>query len=266
LYLLGHADENSHGDLKPRSDSLLEKLWPLLDDIFQTGQRTEATPEVEFKPPQLKRLTSGWSMPVSKSARLPISKKSMIASSDSDQKKIFSGWENPVHRHVGTLVHLQLEQITKYGADVWLKEDRTLIKSRMERALIHYGVARSDLVESTQRVFDAITKTLASSRGRWILNNHAEQSCELPLTGMVQGELVHAVIDRTFVADGYRWVIDYKTSMPRDGEVVADFLYREAEHYREQLNTYVYLLSQQGNHFQIKAALYFPALDGWYEY
>ena len=266
LYLLGHADENSRGELKPRSGSLLEKLWPLMQDTFQTGEIKTETPGVEFRSPQLHRLASDWSIPTSQSARLPASKKTSIASSHTETNKIFSGWENPVHRHVGTLVHSLLEQITRTGVDVWLKKDEDLIKSRMERTLIQYGVISSDLAEGIQRASEAINTTLASSRGRWILNDHPEQRCELPLTGMVQGELVRSVIDRTFVAEGYRWVIDYKTSIPREGELLEDFLRREAEHYRDQLNTYVYLLSQQWNHFPIKAALYFPVLDGWYEY
>ncbi len=266
LYLLGHADENSRGELKPRSGSLLEKLWPLMQETFQTGETKTETSGVELRPPQLQRLASGWVVPASQSAHLPTPKKTTIASSRAETDKIFSGWENPVHRHVGTLVHSLLEQIASSGVDVWLKKDKDFIKNRMERTLIQYGVISSDLAAGVQRASEAINMTLASSRGRWILNEHPDQGCELPLTGMVQGELVRSVIDRTFVAEGYRWIIDYKTSTPRDGESLEDFLRREAEHYRDQLNTYVSLLSQQRGQFPIKAALYFPLLDGWHEY
>ena len=78
--------------------------------------------------------------------------------------------------------------------------------------------------------------------------------------------MVHAVIDRTFVVDGCRWAIDYKTSTPGVGESKDNFLNREAKHYREQLQIYVQLLTLQSDQYPIKGALYFPVMDGWYEY
>ncbi|MCD6582228.1 MAG: UvrD-helicase domain-containing protein [Desulfuromusa sp.] len=266
LYLLGHADENSNGNLKPKKGSLLEKLWPLLQDDFLTDERHSDSTVDEFNPPMLHRLPLDWSLPVPDSVALKVPQTISIASSKEDSETIFSGWENPAHRHVGTLVHLQLEQIAKFGVDFWLKEDEKVLRHRLMRSLSHYGVAGSDLEECVQKIISAINNTLASQRGRWILGDHSEQSCELQLTGFVHGNLIHAVIDRTFVADGCRWVIDYKTSTLGNGETESEFLNREAEHYQEQLQTYVQLLTLQSDHLPIRAALYFPVIDGWYEY
>ncbi|MEA3545580.1 MAG: PD-(D/E)XK nuclease family protein, partial [Thermodesulfobacteriota bacterium] len=266
LHLLGHAEESNNGDLKPRKGSLLEKLWTLLQDKFLAAERHSATSADELRPPMLHRLPPDWVPPVPKPAIPAVPSTSGVASSSADTSTIFSGWENPAHRHVGTLIHLQLEQIARFGINLWLTKDGDELQHRMKRSLSSFGVAESDLEENAQRVVSAINTTLTSQRGQWILDSHSEQSCELPLTGIVHGELIHAVIDRTFVADGCRWVIDYKTSIPGDGETKTEFLNREAEHYRKQLQTYVQLLTMQSNHFPIRAALYFPPFDGWYEY
>ena len=77
---------------------------------------------------------------------------------------------------------------------------------------------------------------------------------------------MHTVIDRTFVADGCRWVIDYKTSSPAADETIENFLQREGAHYREQLEIYAQLLALQDDQFPVKAALYFPLINEWYEY
>ncbi|SEA47317.1 ATP-dependent exoDNAse (exonuclease V) beta subunit (contains helicase and exonuclease domains) [Desulfuromusa kysingii] len=266
LYLLGHVDETKDGDLKPRHGSMLEKLWPLYHAVFEKADAKTDVVEQPFIPPQLQRLKPDWSMPASHSVLFPVPEKSKTASSSLDAGEIFSGWENPVHRHVGTLVHLLLEQISKNGLDSWLQEDSDRLRKRIKQHLTHLGVVSSDLPGSSSKVIAIVKKTLASPRGKWVLDSHPEQSCELPLTGVVDGQLYHVVIDRTFVADGHRWVIDYKTSMPKMGEDLATFLRREAEHYQQQLDIYRHLLQHKYGQLPIKAALYFPAVDGWYEY
>ena len=266
LYLLGHATEKSDGGLTPRKGSLLAELWPLLQNDFLTAERSAESVLTKYSPPILHRLPLNWSLPVPTPALSPVLQTTGTASSEADSNTIFSGWENPVHRHVGTLVHIQLERIAKLGVDVWFREDSESLQRRLKGSLNSYGVGGSDLEKNVQKILATIDKTLASERGRWILGAHSEQSCELPLTGIVHGNLIHAVIDRTFVADGCRWVIDYKTSAPREGEKVIEFLNREAEHYRNQLNTYAQLLALQSDRLPIRAALYFPVIDGWYEY
>ncbi len=266
IHLLGHADENGDGDLKPRKGSLLEKLWPLLQNDFLTsGQRNEDV-DKEFTPPLLQRLPVDWSLPDLNPVKLQDPQASETASARGDSVVKFTGWENPVHRHVGTLIHSLLERITTFGVADWSDDKKGHLEDKLRNSLSRYGVANADLDSSVQKVLIAMDKTLTSPRGRWILESHPEQRSELPLTGVVNGTLIHAVIDRTFVADGYRWIIDYKTSLPREDETELEFLQREAEHYREQLDTYAQLLALQSDRLPIRTALYFPMIDGWYEF
>jgi ATP-dependent helicase/nuclease subunit A len=87
------------------------------------------------------------------------------------------------------------------------------------------------------------------------------------LTGVIEGDTVHAVIDRTFVTDdGVCWVIDFKTSEPGEGEPLAEFLQREAESYRPQLQVYLELLRRRSADVaRLRGALYFPMIDAWCE-
>ena len=107
---------------------------------------------------------------------------------------------------------------------------------------------------------------LADERGRWLLDpSHAESVTELALSGRLAGELLHAVIDRSFVAeDGVRWVVDYKLS-PHEGGSLEAFLDREQLRYREQLERYAALAQRLGPQ-PVRVGLYFPLQRAWREW
>ena len=60
-------------------------------------------------------------------------------------------------------------------------------------------------------------------------------------------------------------MIDYKSSQPSEGEPLDQFIQRESEKYREQLQSYCSLINLYDQHkkndvMETKAALYFPAI------
>ena len=114
-------------------------------------------------------------------------------------------------------------------------------------------------------VVEALTNTIGDERGRWILSReHREAHSELTLTGIANGRLTDAIIDRSFVdRDGTRWVIDFKTSRHEGGGLEA-FLKRELERYRPQLDTYVALARGLGPN-PVRAGLYFPLIGAFRE-
>ena len=67
------------------------------------------------------------------------------------------------------------------------------------------------------------------------------------------------VLDRTFVENGTRWIIDYKTSSHGGGDLDG-FLENEAGRYQDQLLRYREALALTESR-PIRTALYFPLLD-----
>jgi ATP-dependent helicase/nuclease subunit A len=104
---------------------------------------------------------------------------------------------------------------------------------------------------------------LAEERGRWLLDaRHAESVTELALSGRIGGELLHVVIDRSFVTpDGLRWVVDYKLS-PHEGGGLEEFLDREQQRYALQLARYAELARRLGPE-PVRVGLYFPLQGAW---
>ena len=93
---------------------------------------------------------------------------------------------------------------------------------------------------------------------------HRDARSELALSGIRAGQVVNAVIDRTFVdAQGIRWVVDFKSS-PHEGGDVERFLDEEARRYEAQLRRYAHLARGLGPE-PVRAGLYYPLLAAWRE-
>jgi ATP-dependent exoDNAse (exonuclease V) beta subunit len=68
-------------------------------------------------------------------------------------------------------------------------------------------------------------------------------------------------IDRTFVSDGIRYIVDFKTGRHEGGGADA-FLDAEVERYRSQLTHYARLVRCLDRR-PIRLALFHPRIDGW---
>lgn len=268
LHLLGHAKSDSKGAVKPQKDSLLEKLWPLVKDNFCDLEPQSDDSVQDMVSPSLTRLSSSWQASQLTSVHLAQTAQYEVPSEKQEPDRdyeMFSGWENPAYRIVGTVTHQQLELIASQGTAIWSERGPVLQREEIRRSLSSHGIGKDQLDFSTDRVVKALDRCLDGEKGRWILAAHEQHACEFPLTGLVSGKIVHAIIDRTFIADGYRWVVDYKTSTPQECETIDVFFAREAEKYKKQLNTYAQLFQLLDENIPVRMALYFPLIDGWHE-
>ena len=160
-------------------------------------------------------------------------------------------------RLAGTVVHTFLRRIARGGSGV---PNLATIRS----ALAHAGVPPVEIESIAGRVHSALARTVSSERGGWVLAAHVEAQCEYPITGVIDGDIVRGVVDRTFIdANGTRWIVDYKTSA-HEGGGLQEFLDDQQRRYRDQLERYARLLAPLGR--PVRLGLYFPLLDEWREW
>ena len=165
------------------------------------------------------------------------------------------------------MVHRLLERIASDGVDSWdeqrIADHHATIRSLLSEA----GLSTDDLDAFCQFAHTAISNTLNDERGRWILSSgHSDSGSEVPLAGVVNGEMVHFLLDRSFVdSDGIRWIIDFKTGQ-HGGADLQHFLDEEQERYRTQLDSYAQLMSGLHPGDQIRVALYYPMHSEWREW
>jgi ATP-dependent helicase/nuclease subunit A len=128
------------------------------------------------------------------------------------------------------------------------------------------GVHASELEGAAARVRAILSRVLADDKGRWVLSpHHHDIRTEYALAGVLGGEVRHVVIDRTFVdGEGTRWIVDYKSGS-HEGGGAPEFLDREVERYRRQLEVYGALMARREPR-PIRLGLYFPQLGGWREW
>jgi ATP-dependent exoDNAse (exonuclease V) beta subunit len=178
-----------------------------------------------------------------------------------DETPVFD-WAGETARRVGTLVHAELQAMDAGGRD----EDAIRAREpHFRRWLTLHGVPADRLQEAASRVVEALVAVQRDPRGRWILQKAREDVREHALSGYLQGEVVRVVFDRSFIdEEGVRWVIDYKTSQHQGGRL-DEFLDREVERYRPQLNRYAALARKLGPE-PVRLGLYFPLMRAWREW
>jgi ATP-dependent exoDNAse (exonuclease V) beta subunit len=165
-------------------------------------------------------------------------------------------WVGENLRRAGTVVHGLLQR---------MRGPREALPSlsTVRKMLAHAGLMGTELEPMAQRVEHALSRTQSSPRGRWILDAHPEAQAEYAVSGVVDGEVVRGLMDRTFVDAGVRWVIDFKTSSHEGGDLAA-FLDEQQRRYRDQMERYARILAPLGN--PVRLGLYFPLLDEWREW
>lgn len=159
---------------------------------------------------------------------------------------------------LGTVIHHLLEQIAVYGAAAWLQRDLTRKQLLLRALLLQAGITEAEIDAAGGIAIECIDTMLRDERGRWLLHTgHAASMAEWEL---VAADGRRHVIDRSFVdTDGTRWIVDYKSSLPRPDEALTDFLAREGAVYGGQLQVYRALVAQLDTR-PIKTALYFPRI------
>jgi ATP-dependent helicase/nuclease subunit A len=115
---------------------------------------------------------------------------------------------------------------------------------------------------------DALRNALENPRGRWLLSPHPEHRCELAVSAILDGEVRHVRIDRTFIEDGVRWIIDYKIS-PQQGGDRQRFVAMQVEKYRPDIERYARVMRAldlgAGLCRPLRCALYLPLLGEFRE-
>jgi ATP-dependent helicase/nuclease subunit A len=246
------------GKAKPAAGSLLADLWPTLggefiDALEQAPEPPQKVSERETPDPSLRRPPADWTpaiaQPLAFTPRLPPRETS---------GDIEFNWAGVQARRTGTVLHRLLEQVGRIGMESLTDEQRQRCLDRIPALLQSLGSGRADLDESVAVIRKAFEDTLASDTGQWILSSeHQDPSCELPITGLIDGKLINAVIDRTFIdAEGTRWIIDYKSGYHEGGDL-DHFLSEEADRYRDQLSLYRRLFEQMEDR-PVRTALYLP--------
>jgi len=264
LFLLASIRTKKNGAEcgKPSGTTFLGLIWNSVEEQFQEKLRSRVPVQQLLLPLRddtprtiLARLPADWQPP-----RLdaPVQEQPLLRRAAASTRRATFEWAGDTSRHVGTVVH----ELLKRNRTEFEPSQLALV---VKGELLRLGVPAMEEPEASARVLRAFTKTLASERGRWILEARAEEHSEWPIAGRIQERLVSGTIDRVFRDEQNRlWIVDFKIGQHKGGKL-DQFLDEEQRRYREQLESYGTLLSRIAAG-PIWLGLYFPLVDGWREW
>jgi len=243
----------------PPAGSALAKFWHSLPTPVPPPLVANDLPPRPPPPRLLARLPASWSSP------RPERGVPAVAAIASPQETLPFDWAREAARHVGTVAHRLFAQIAREGIVVWDASRVATLAPRLSTELAAAGVDEAELPAAAAEVAGALRRMLADPRGRWLFDpGHSDASSELALAGWDGASLTHVAVDRTFVTEGVRWIVDFKTGT-HEGADREGFLDREQERYRTQLERYASLV-RAFDARPIRLALYHPLLSGWREW
>jgi len=276
LHIFFKVEENENDTIRAPSKSLLEKLLPALSSTCLSSPRKQGSLQRDpcFRGDDRQ---IGNDM-VAENAR------EVLNNQGRKLYRLTSAWENPIkinlipspiaYHHqtdgfclpdntakcIGILIHAILQQMSNKGFTWWMRsntETKTkYIKHQLRNNGLPYNVFNC--------VWAAIENTLQDSRGRWILEAKNEAHTEFGLT-LYNKDTIHVLsIDKTFVDEGTRWIIDYKTSHPENMDLT-QFLNAEKEKYQEKMFLYQSAMGKFDLR-PIRLGLYFPLISAWCEW
>lgn len=257
LHLLGAAKVNAKGVANAPKNTFLEMLWPIVHAQFTKEQaikpnqtiKAESEHRLEDFTPQLIRLTQ---------PNIPLNLATAPTTppqSTKDGEKEEDG--NTFDADVGILTHFYLQIIAENGINNWPVARLQSLIPAMQRWFKqrHYDLNHSE--SGASRVNLLLKTALESEHGQWILQSRENAASELAIESAFQQTVTKKIVDRTFIEDDIRWIIDYKsTALAHD--IAEPALKAIAKQYQEQLDGYEKLFKQE--RWPIQKAIFFVSL------
>jgi ATP-dependent exoDNAse (exonuclease V) beta subunit len=243
----------------PPGRSALEKCWgaPGMNVAAPAASRAAAPSAGVARP--LVRLPANWQAPRPEPG-VPVARLPATA-----LESIPFDWARETARHAGMVAHGLFAQIAREGVSAWSPARAAALGARIRTELSGRGIDDAELAGAAASVLASVAAMLEDERGRWLLDAaHADARSEWALAGVEEGAIAHIVIDRTFIADGTRWIVDFKTGS-HEGTDADAFLDREVGRYRGQLERYARFVRMQDAR-PIRLGLYFPLQRAWREW
>lgn len=261
LHLVGIAHLNNEDKLKPLANTYLNMLWNAVEPTFESfhlsqqcanshishiSDRTKSIKQFTPSLVRLKRLSipdilqenHHLSHTRGLNTSLPIS--TLI---DNHQS---------IEVDIGILTHKYLDIIAKQGLQHWPLARISTLSIPIKYWLQQQGHALSLIEDVAEYVQTLLRTVLESFDGQWVLQHRAEAESEYAISIFLDDETKNYVIDRTFIEDGIRWIIDYKSiNIGQNSD--ENMLLSIVQQYKAQLQGYATLF--QHENLPIKCAV-----------
>ncbi len=273
LHLFATLKKSTKGDiLAPQKGSLLNLLWPTLQEDFETSDHLiDASNIVELGASQANVTATPPQRPEIPLLSLP-EKQDKVNTPPSfhfapkellQSEQIEFSWAKEDTRLIGLAAHKILQFADLERVKSW--QDTIEVKA-LRASLIRTGLIENRLSDATERLSKMLENMSTDPRAQWLFDpEHQDVHSEWALSGRQEDRVAKFIIDRSFIdKEGVRWIVDFKTGV-HEGSDASAFLDEEEKRYTAQLNQYANLVQALEPDREIRLGLYFPALKAWRE-
>lgn len=252
LHLFGIANQNAKGEISPTKNTYLDLLWASVAPIFesdpQLASEQQVPDDIANFTPELVRLVQ---------PAVPLLLQTGKAQPTYAKPNVKPSYHSSLDADMGTLAHRYMEMMAQQGVSNWTTARLATLEPAMQHWLRQQGHATQAATDGAAAVQRILLQTLNSTDGQWVLQARSGAASELAITRRQQDAVKSYVIDRTFVEDGIRWIIDYK-SVSLAPNMTESELNEIAAQYRTQLENYAVLFAHET--YPIKKAILFLSL------
>jgi ATP-dependent exoDNAse (exonuclease V) beta subunit len=261
-FLYGKIKTNKKNEYQsPAENSLLAAVWPVLEKSESEFNTINLEPannvinESKTKIIKTRRLKAEWT-PASETS-LP---DTFHSSWDADETH-----QHLIEKTIGDIIHECLRLKVEKAVDI-LEPDFLNRQEYYWRTLLKTVCPDTeDIDEALIRIKHNLSNCLQHEKSQWLFDHsHQASACELAISDYRQRWRKEHIIDRTFVADGIRWIIDYKSSVLSQNQSQEEFLNIQEEHYKDQLQRYADLFRIMED-LPVRTVLFFTSLPYWHE-
>ena len=275
LHLVGVANQNAIGEIKPTKNSYLDLLWDAVSHEYESTKSANPPllytqkPNLEdditnFTPNliRLKDLQIPSILQIENTIAAQVSKPFSVQNqTNQNQRVVLPNLAAPnIYQNAGSLAHLYMEMIANEGLEHWpaSRIDASAAVMRFWLTQKCYGKNNAESIEIEQQIshiISALKTTIVSSQGAWMLACRESSQAELSISTIDENaQAQEQRIDLTFIeneASGkkVRWIIDYKLTATDENLQMA------AQAHKPQLARYAALFAHEN--LPIKTAVFF---------
>ncbi|MEO1963095.1 MAG: UvrD-helicase domain-containing protein, partial [Cycloclasticus sp.] len=237
------VDEKANQEMSPKTpatNTLLGLLWPTIkDDVIVNFSSNKLDNKGAVTTCYIKKLNI---KDVEKIDYSNLDYQHQVTTNIQPQTNLIEfDWATDLAASVGTVCHQWMQILGERGELSFTNSASE--QQAIRHQLLEVGVLPRNIDKASERVEQILLHCVKDNRGQWVLNNqHEDSQFELALSGVIDDAVIHCRLDRTFVDEETRWIIDYKTSR-HDDDNKEEFLDAEMTRYKPQLEQYARLMS-----------------------
>ena len=251
LHLVGVANQNTKGEIKPTKNSYLDLLWNAVSGEFEAAELS--TKSVGVNPeddianftPNLIRLQHLQIPSILQTEKTLVHQASKSLNEQNKQAIALN-----LAADTGTLAHLYMEMIGDDGLENWPASRIDASAAAIQFWLLQKGHTENEAERQVHLIVATLKKTISSPKGAWMLASRPSRQAELSIMAIDENNQPQEHrIDLTFIDEDVRWIIDYKLSAADENITIA------ASQHKPQLARYANLFLEENK--PIKTAIFF---------